>query len=113
MPSAIANGVDLYYEAHGHGPVILGVHGSPSSAVLWESAATRLGTLGTCIVYDRRGYGRSTAPEPFETTDLDDQVADAAALLDRLGGVFAGSGVAAAPRGQAHHQHHGQPSCPH
>lgn len=85
MPSAIANGVDLYYEAHGHGPVILGVHGSPSSAVLWESAAVRLGALGTCVVYDRRGYGRSAAPEPFETTDLDDQVADAAALLDRLG----------------------------
>ncbi|SDU59075.1 Pimeloyl-ACP methyl ester carboxylesterase [Jiangella alkaliphila] len=85
MPSAIANGVDLYYEAHGHGPVILGIHGSPSSAVLWEPAAVRLGALGTCVVYDRRGYGRSTAPEPFEATDLDDQVADAAALLDRLG----------------------------
>jgi pimeloyl-ACP methyl ester carboxylesterase len=84
MPSAIANGVDLYYEAHGHGPVILGIHGSPSSAVLWEPAAVRLGALGTCVVYDRRGYGRSTAPEPFDATDLEDQVADAAALLDRL-----------------------------
>lgn len=85
MPSAVANGVDLYYEAHGHGPVILGIHGSPSSAVLWETAAARLGALGTCVVYDRRGYGRSSAPEPFVATDLDDQVADAAALLDRLG----------------------------
>lgn len=85
MPSAIANGVDLYYEAHGQGPVILGIHGSPSSAVLWEPAAVRLGAVGTCVVYDRRGYGRSGAPEPFESTDLGDQVADAAALLDRLG----------------------------
>ncbi|SEF18429.1 alpha/beta fold hydrolase [Jiangella alba] len=85
MPSAIANGVDLYYEAHGQGPVILGIHGSPGSAVLWEPAAAELGTLGTCVVYDRRGYGRSGAPAPFDATDLDEQVADAAALLDRLG----------------------------
>lgn len=85
MPSAIANGVDLYYEAHGQGPVILGIHGSPSSAALWVPAAVRLGALGTCVIYDRRGYGRSSAPDPFEATDLDDQVADAAALLDRLG----------------------------
>jgi pimeloyl-ACP methyl ester carboxylesterase len=85
MPVVTVNGVEFYYETHGTGPAILGIHGTPSSAVLWEDAAPRLGQLGRCITYDRRGFHRSTAPEPFVTSDLDDQVEDAAGLLRALG----------------------------
>jgi pimeloyl-ACP methyl ester carboxylesterase len=84
MPTTHANGIDIYYEAHGDGPAILGIHGTPSSALLWTDAARRLAGHGRCLIYDRRGFGRTGRPEPFTTTDLADQVADAAALLSSL-----------------------------
>ena len=32
------NGVALYYEEHGGGQPILGIHGTGSSALLWQGA---------------------------------------------------------------------------
>lgn len=84
MPSMNANGVDLYYEVYGDGAPIVGIHGTPSSALLWEDAARGLAGLGRCIIYDRRGYSRSEHPDPFDTVDLDDHVEDVVALLDAL-----------------------------
>lgn len=84
MPSVNANGLDLYYEVHGAGAPILGIHGTPSSALLWVDAARELASHGRCIIYDRRGFSRSERPDPFETADLKDEVDDAAALLDAL-----------------------------
>lgn len=84
MPSITVNGADLYYEAHGHGEPILGIHGTPSSALLWEDAARRLASHGRCVIYDRRGFGRSLLHGPSETVDLADHVDDAAALLDSV-----------------------------
>lgn len=84
MATVRVNGVDLYYEIRGTGAPILGIHGTPSSAVLWVAAADVLANHGRCIVYDRRGFGRSTAVAADGTLDLADHVADAAALLDAL-----------------------------
>lgn len=78
------HGVGLYYEVYGHGAPILGVHGTPSSALLWVAAGRELGRRGRCIVYDRRGFFRSERPRPFDRVDLADHVDDAAALLDAL-----------------------------
>jgi pimeloyl-ACP methyl ester carboxylesterase len=84
VPKVNLNGIDVYYEVHGEGGPILGIHGTPSSAVLWVVAARMLAGIGRCIIYDRRGFFRSARPEPFETVDLSDQVDDAAAVLDAL-----------------------------
>ncbi|MBD8868785.1 alpha/beta fold hydrolase [Nocardioides donggukensis] len=85
MPTvAVGDGVDLYYEERGAGVPILGIHGTPSSAVLWESAAAELATYGRCLIYDRRGVHRSPAPVPFESVDLADHVRDAVGLLTAL-----------------------------
>ena len=84
MPHLTVNGVALYYEVYGGGAPILGIHGTPSSAVLWVDAARELANRGRCIIYDRRGFHRSERPEPFESVDLTDHVEDAAALLDAL-----------------------------
>lgn len=73
---------ELYFEITGSGQPILGIHGTPSSAVLWEDAAVGLGRVGQCIVYDRRGFHRSGGLEPGGTLDLAQHVADAVALLD-------------------------------
>ncbi|MCU1433688.1 MAG: hypothetical protein JWR71_413 [Pseudarthrobacter sp.] len=84
MSRISVNGVDLYYEEQGDGLPILGVHGSPSSAVLWADAARELALHGRCITYDRRGFHRSAPPVPFESMDLVEHVDDAAALLAAL-----------------------------
>lgn len=82
MPTVRArDGIALHYEVCGSGTTVLGIHGSPSSAVLWEDAAVQLASVGRCVVYDRRGYGRSGYPEPFERTDLSEQTGDALAVL--------------------------------
>lgn len=84
MSTITINGIDLYYEELGHGEPILGIHGTPSSSLLWADAARELAEHGRCVVYDRRGFGRSgPAPRP-EQLDLDAHVDDAAALLDAL-----------------------------
>jgi pimeloyl-ACP methyl ester carboxylesterase len=84
MPKIMVNGAGIYYEASGEGEPILGIHGTPSSAVLWQDAARELSSLGRCITYDRRGFHRSRQIRPAETLDLADHVNDAAALLDAL-----------------------------
>lgn len=84
MSRLSVNGVDLYYEEHGEGISILGVHGTPSSAVMWEDAARELALHGRCIIYDRRGFHRSAPAVQFATLDLVDHVEDAAALLVAL-----------------------------
>lgn len=84
MPIVSTDGIDLYYEVYGDGAPILGIHGTPSSARLWVDAARRLARLGRCIIYDRRGFSRSTRPERFDAVDLADHLNDAAALLDAL-----------------------------
>ena len=84
MPRLSVNGIDLYYEEHGEGVPVLGIHGTPSSALLWEDAAVELGRVGRCIIYDRRGLYRSGRPEPFDAVGLTEHVDDAAALLEIL-----------------------------
>lgn len=84
MATIVANGVALYFEVYGAGAAILGIHGTPSSARLWVDAARELAGRGRCIIYDRRGFGRSERPQPFEALDLGDHVDDAAALLEAL-----------------------------
>ncbi|MBT2512961.1 alpha/beta fold hydrolase [Arthrobacter sp. ISL-30] len=84
MPRLSVNGVDLYYEEHGNGIPILGIHGTPGSAFMWTDAAGELGHHGRCIIYDRRGFYRSAPPAPFKALDLVDHVDDSAAVLAAL-----------------------------
>lgn len=42
MPRLSVNGVDLYYWEQGEGIPVLGVHGTPDSAVTWTDAAMEL-----------------------------------------------------------------------
>ena len=83
MPEVSANGVSLYYEEHGAGEPIVGLHGGGSSAAMWAGAAPDLAAHGRTILYDRRGSGRSERPEPY-TTNVHEQADDAAALIDAL-----------------------------
>ena len=84
MPTVALGRVRLHYAERGAGTPVLGIHGSPGSAALWDDAASDLGRHGRCITYDRRGFGRSPLPDGTSVIDLDDHVDDALALLDVL-----------------------------
>ena len=78
-------GVPLASVECGTGPAVLLVHGMADRAVGWEATASALRAAGArTIAYDRRGYGDSGAPEPYERTTVEEQAEDAAALLAAL-----------------------------
>ena len=45
MTEVVANGTRLYYEEHGEGTPILGIHGSGSSAIMWAAAVALAGSV--------------------------------------------------------------------
>ena len=67
-------GVELAYE--GSGAVVL-VHGMAADRTVWPD---KLGG----VRYDRRGYGESGAPEPYDRTTVAEQAEDLVALLGAL-----------------------------
>ena len=77
-------GVPLACFEHGSGPAVLLVHGMADAAAGWEATAAGLAGEARAITYDRRGYGGSGAPEPYERTTVEEQAEDAAALLTSL-----------------------------
>ncbi|MCY0942657.1 SDR family oxidoreductase [Streptomyces antarcticus] len=46
-------------------PTIVLVHGYPDSKEVWSEVAERLATRFHVVLYDVRGHGRSTAPQPL------------------------------------------------
>jgi len=84
VPDLRAAGIRLYYEEHGSGAPIAGIHGTGSSPLVWGEAVDELARLGRVIVYDRRGHGRSERPDPYDRTSVAEHADDAAALLEAL-----------------------------
>jgi pimeloyl-ACP methyl ester carboxylesterase len=99
MPTVEGAGVPLAYAERGDGPAVLLVHGLASDAESLAPVAEALAAAGArAIAYDRRGYGESGAPEPYEGTTVEEQAEDAAALLralDAAPAVVAGEGFGA------------------
>ncbi|MBM0741051.1 alpha/beta hydrolase [Phormidium sp. CLA17] len=68
MPHSLVNGISHYYEwitssgdaAPTGKPVMVFVHGWGGSARYWESTAQAISTTFDCLLYDMRGFGRST-----------------------------------------------------
>ncbi len=84
MSEVRVNDVLLYVEQRGSGTPILCIHGTGSSAMVWETAAATLTDHGRVISYDRRGCTRSERPEPYADTAVSVHADDAAVLLAAL-----------------------------
>ena len=78
-------GVELAYEERGEGPPVVVVHGMASCGADWSALAEELSADARVVTYDRRGYGSSGAPEPYERTTVNEQAEDLAALIAALG----------------------------
>jgi non-heme chloroperoxidase len=75
--------VELYYEDHGSGPAVVLLHGWPVDSRSWEPQLRPLLDAGQrVILYDRRGFGRSS--HPTTGYDFDTLAADLDAVLTSL-----------------------------
>jgi pimeloyl-ACP methyl ester carboxylesterase len=77
-------GVELSYREHGTGSSVLVIHGLAGDGKAWEPFARRLEHEARVISYDRRGYGDSGAPAPYERTTVYEQTEDALELVRSL-----------------------------
>ncbi len=81
--SSIAPPVSLYYEDTLHGKPVIFIHGWPLNSCMWEYQLNELPKYGLrCIVYDRRGFGRSD--KPWGGYDYDILAADLKSVIDEL-----------------------------
>ena len=90
--------VELHRWEAGLGGTVLCVHETAASSEVWRPLADALGGRARTVAYDRRGWGRSEAPEPYLRTTVHEQSEDAARLLaesDAAGAVLCGAGLGA------------------
>lgn len=91
-------GVEHYYEWIGTAdampsgkPVMVFIHGWGGSARYWESTARAIAPQFDCLLYDLRGFGRSSLPRPVPPEveaigyELETYAEDLGLLLDALG----------------------------
>lgn len=85
MPKLNRDGVDIYYEVHGSGPVLMLTHGYSATAQMWRGQIGPLSDKHTLILWDMRGHGESDYPHDQSAYSEDHTIADMAALLDHAG----------------------------
>ena len=91
MPTVNVRGVDHYYEwirrsENSQKPVMVFIHGWGGSCRYWRSTAEAIADNFDCLLYDLRGFGRSTLPQnaPELGYAMEDYADDLAILLDSL-----------------------------
>jgi pimeloyl-ACP methyl ester carboxylesterase len=85
MPKLNRDGVQIYYEVHGEGPVILLSHGYSSTSGMWAGQIEPLSKTHKLIIWDMRGHGQSDYPADQAAYSEEATIADMAALLDLVG----------------------------
>src|SRR5687768_980531 len=85
MPKLARAGVELYYEVHGSGPVLLLTHGYSATSQMWRGQIEAFARNHTVVVWDMRGHGASDYPADQAAYTEAHTVADMAALLDAVG----------------------------
>ena len=81
MPTLDRDGVDIYYEVHGSGPVILLSHGYSSTSGMWRGQVAPFSKEHTLVTWDMRGHGQSDYPEDQAQYSEEHTVADMAASV--------------------------------
>jgi pimeloyl-ACP methyl ester carboxylesterase len=85
MPTLEARGVEIAWSERGEGPPVLLIHETAASSEVWGTVREAISGRARAISYDRRGWGRSTAPYGYRRTTVEEQSEDAAALIESLG----------------------------
>lgn len=98
MPTLEARGVEIAWSERGDGSPVLLIHETAATGSIWEPVAGSVSERSRAIFYDRRGWGRSSAPEDYRRTMVEEQSEDAVALIERVAGeptVVCGAGLGA------------------
>jgi len=85
MPKLNRNGVNIYYEVHGAGPVLLLTHGYSATAQMWKGNIAALANKHTLVTWDMRGHGQTDYPADQSAYSEEATVADMAVILDAVG----------------------------
>jgi pimeloyl-ACP methyl ester carboxylesterase len=85
MATLNRDGVELYYEVHGEGPVVLLAHGYSATSQMWQGQVAPVSKAHKLVIWDMRGHGRSASPDDPSLYSEAHTVADMAALLDAVG----------------------------
>ena len=85
MPHFNRDGVKIYYETHGEGPVILLSHGYSATSQMWRGQIEPLSKKHQLVIWDMRGHGQSDYLEDQSAYSEETTVDDMAALLDQVG----------------------------
>jgi pimeloyl-ACP methyl ester carboxylesterase len=85
MPKINRNGVNVYYEVHGSGPLLLLTHGYSSTSAMWQGQIEALSKHHRLVLWDMRGHGESDYPDDPTAYSEALTIADMAALLDEVG----------------------------
>jgi len=81
-----ANGIDLFIDEAGQGPLVVLCHGWPELSYSWRHQITALADAGFHVVApDMRGYGASAAPTDVNAYSIFDTVGDIVGLVQALG----------------------------
>lgn len=83
MPKAMVNGVSLWYDLRGAGPMLVQIGGAVNAHEGYATVTPAMAQHFTVLDYDHRGYGSSERPEG-DDYGLDMWANDLAALLDAL-----------------------------
>jgi len=84
MPYTKVNNVDLYYEVHGRGAVLLLISRLASDSQCWQGVLQRLAKHHTVIVFDNKGVGKSSFA-PSKSITISQMADDVFELLERFG----------------------------
>jgi len=83
VPSAHVNDIDLYYEIHGDGPVVLLIPGLGVDVNYFAHIIRNLAATCRVVAFDPRGAGQSDKPDVPYT--IEGMAEDAVGLLEFLG----------------------------
>jgi 3-oxoadipate enol-lactonase len=82
MIELLAGGLEIAYDEAGSGVPLLFIHGWPHNRTLWAGQMSGLATQARCIAPDLRGFGGTTAREPYSIGQYAD---DLVLLMDARG----------------------------
>ena len=85
MPELSLSRGKIYYEIHGEGPPVIGLHHGMSCVRTWKDQVSAFGGQFSFVVYDRLGHGRSEHHVPYEEDYFENRADELREFIAELG----------------------------